>query len=72
MQFSFSAARTKLPLRFRKRTAFRNSKIRMDVSGYANYERIWLLKWDVVLQWGVFDPARPDPARIARVAKAAS
>lgn len=69
MQFSFSAMKTKLPLRFRKRTAFRNSKIRMDVAGYANYERVWLLGFDVVLQWGVFDPAKPDPARVARIAK---
>jgi hypothetical protein len=58
MQFSFSAIRTRLPLRYRRRISFRNNKIRMDVAGYANYERVWLLKWDIVLQWGVYDSKR--------------
>lgn len=52
MQFSVSIRRTKLGWRFRKRNSWRNSKIRYDVSGYPNYERVWFLGLDVTIQWG--------------------
>lgn len=60
MRFSLDIDRTKLPLRYRRRTAFRNSKIRFEVSGYANYERWWLFGFDVALQWGTLDKEKPD------------
>jgi len=59
IHFCLTAQRTKLPRRFRKRLALHNSRLRMNVSGYANLERWWLLGWDVTIQWGVFRSDAP-------------
>lgn len=68
MQFSFEIRRTKLPLLYRGRVSFRNNLIRSEVSGYANYERIYCLGFDATLRWGYYDKSRPDPARERRKA----
>jgi hypothetical protein len=68
MQFAVDLRRTKHPLLFRKRVSFRNNLIRSEVSGYANYERVYCLGFDVTLQWGYYDKAKPDPARERRKA----
>jgi hypothetical protein len=68
MQFAVGLRRHKMPLWFRRRTSFRNSLIRSEVSGYANYERIYLLGFDLTVQWGYYDKAKPDPARERRKA----
>ncbi len=52
MKFSVEIKRTKMPLRFRKRIAFRNHAIRLEVSGYPNYERLWAFGFEAVLEWG--------------------
>lgn len=45
-------------LRFFKRVSFRNNGIRHEVSGWGNYERIWMLGYDITLQWGNYDRAK--------------
>ncbi len=64
ISFSFQARRSPLPMRFRKRVAFRNSKIRQEVSGFGNYERLYFLGMDVTLEWGVYDPAKPSTSHL--------
>ena len=51
MRFAVDITRTKLPLRYRRRVGFRNSKIRLENSGFVNYERWWLLGYDITLEW---------------------
>lgn len=52
LSFSVDVSRTKASWKYRRRTAFRNSKIRVKMSGHPNYERIWLLGFDIAVQWG--------------------
>ena len=66
MRFLVDISRTKMPLRFRKRVAFRNSKVRESVSGFANYERVWFGGCCLVLEWGSFDAKKPDHAKAGR------
>lgn len=66
MRFTIDIRRSKVPFRFRKRTKFRNSETRQSVSGFSNYERIWIAGFDVCLEWGSFDKTRPDYAADAR------
>lgn len=71
MRFLLDISRTKMPLRFRRRVRIRNSKTREEVSGFANLERRWIAGLDIVIEWGDFDPTKPDPGRAARAARAA-
>lgn len=41
-----------------RRIAWRNSKIRWDAAGYANYESWWLSVFVVTVQWGVLRKGR--------------
>ena len=52
VSFSVQASRSRLPFRYRRRIAYRNSKIRLAVSTYPNFERWWFLGFDVCIEWG--------------------
>lgn len=62
ISFQIRIEKTKLPVRFKRRNSWRNSKIRLDVSGFPNYERFWLFGYDVCLQWG-YKLKLPKPAK---------
>lgn len=67
--FDFQATRTKQRRCYRKRVSFRNSRLRQLASGFSNYERWWVLGWDICIKWGAFDPAKPDLAERKRIAQ---
>ena len=49
-----------MPFRFRRRVGFRNSKIRLENSGFVNYERWRIFVLDVCIKWGEkLDPEAP-------------
>lgn len=52
IHFQLSVEKTKFKLFYKRRHSWRNNKIRLDVSGFPNYERFWLFGYDVCLQWG--------------------
>jgi len=72
VRFSVYATASKMPRHFFRRVTFRNSKIRQDASGYANYERVWLLGFDVTVMWGRYSPAKPDETRLGGVVSRSS
>lgn len=59
VSFAFHGDITKMPLRFWKRISIRNSKIREEISGLANQERIWAMGFDMTFEWGSFNKMKP-------------
>ena len=60
MRFAVDISRTPLPWSYRRRVGFRNSRRRQENSGFVNYERLWLVGFDVTIEWGGnLNPSKP-------------